>query len=225
MARLAGHLPKPSLRTFVFTNDKKQNISSGFYHLSKKKKKKKKVLETKLRNFSKWPQCRKICYNISKETKEKVWTPSTHIQSQCSLFPWLKQVFCLCALECEAAVLPRYEGLHYEQHPLPGQGERPSWAIAALHKAPHPGLLFLRGTTHLTSGAGAKWNLIRSKHECKSCTVNWGFKAYGQVCLADSWKLYLSSGQHWPERQLFSRRLTSFCQYYSFNYLKVSMTF
>lgn len=34
-------------------------------------------------------------------------------------FFWFKQVFCLCALECEAAVLPRYEGLHYKHHPAP----------------------------------------------------------------------------------------------------------
>lgn len=77
-------------------------------------------------------------------------------------FFWLKQVFCLCALECEAAVaaLSRYEGLHYEQHPLPFQGKFTSWAIAAVEKAPHPGLwaglLFLRGTIHLTRRAGPK---------------------------------------------------------------------
>lgn len=45
-------------------------------------------------------------------------------------------MFCLCALECEAAVaaLSRYEGLHYEQHPLPFQGKFTSWAIAAVEK-------------------------------------------------------------------------------------------
>lgn len=59
-----------------------------------------------------------MCY-FRRDKRESLNTIQPLSNLSAYWFFWLKQVFCLCALECEAAVLSRYEGLHYQHHSAP----------------------------------------------------------------------------------------------------------
>lgn len=181
----------------------KSKILAVVFHIPQKKKKKHVSINKK--QIFKMSKMQKDMLKYFKKGRKSKQHP-TYSQSHCLLvFLGLSRCFVCVHWSVRQLFSPRYEGLHYKHHstPLPRQ-------VCSLGCCCRGGKIctlpfgqdfFFLVELYTWQVLNAKrGSVTRNKREKLSHRVNSGFNAHGQVYLADSWRLYLSSGWHWPER-------------------------